>query len=299
MRYINIFLTYNRPTIASTSLNTLLMNTNLKPEEMWIIDDGSSADMQRSLLDFSHKYSMNFPINLMLSGKNYGIGYSFERAYNVMRQCDADIVCFVESDYVWRKGWMEDVSAVFEASPWTVAIAGCCHPDMFDRKKTHGEFCKLMIDQFSEDLDSRPNLYQHFDLPTTRGGIKVQGVSNSCGCQIVHWGRLRKLLGELDLENAYWQWMDRAFHKNGTGDRRYASDAHFSGTLSKFAENWMKENNIDITRNFGFLDICDYSISEHYCGGGINGLIVPECTTFVHSPKWTDEYLKKDPRKLA
>jgi glycosyltransferase involved in cell wall biosynthesis len=293
-----IILTFNRPNIMSQSIQTLINNTSIRPTDINILDDGSDISVQNSLYNFAKQYSTKeIPINLILNGRNYGIGYQFEKAYNVMRQSeDADIICFIEADYLWKKFWLEDVVAVFEASPWTVAIAGVHHPDMVQREKTHGEFCKLMVDQFGKDLESREHLYKPFDLETTRGKIRVEGVSNSCGCQIVHWKRLRILLDQLNKGNQYWYWMDRAFHKNGTGDRRYASDAHMSGTLSMFAEIWMKENGIDITKNFGFLNICDYSISSHICGGGINGMICPEGTTFVVSPTWKDEYLNKDPR---
>ncbi len=300
MKFLWIFLTYNRPTIAGQSLNSLFTNTQIAPEEVWIVDDGSRQPTQRAIIDFAMQNSKpERPINLCMAGRNYGIGYSFERAYNIMRMSDADVVCFVESDYIWRKGWAEDVEAVFEASPHTIAIAGCNHPDMYQREKTHGEFCKLMVDQFGRDLKAREHLYAPFKLETKNGPIEVQGVSNSCGCQIVHWGRLRKIFQDLNLEIDYWKWMDRAFHKNGTGDRRLASDAHMSGTLSMYAEMWMEHHGVDITKNFGFLDICDYSISAHVCGGGINGMICPEGSTFIISPKWDNQFLKNNPRMVA
>lgn len=307
-----VIITYNRGKVLVDCVNSLFGNTKIRPEETWIIDDGSTKEIQATLVSLAEKLNNNgVTTNLLLSGKNYGIGYSFERAYNIMRQDeDSDIICFIESDYVWRAGWLEDVVATFEASPNTVAIAGTDHPDMYDRSKTHGEFCKLMVDQFGRDLEQREYLYNHFILDTKRGPIKVQGVSNSCGCQIVHWKRLKELFKDLsntggidndgidiDYEKLYWSYMDRAFHKNNTGDRRFASDAHMSGTLSMFAEKLMKLKSIDIARNFGFLSISDYSISSHICGGGINGKIVPEGYTFIHSPSWNPEFFQKDPRQ--
>ena len=291
-----IVLTYERPRILQTCLQTLFLNTEIRPVETWILDDGSSPPLQDALLKLSqdHRLKGN-TINLILGGRNYGIGYNFERAYNIMRQSDSDIVAFIESDYIWRKGYLEDVLAVFEASPWTVAIAGVDHPDMYLREKTHRTFVDLMKEQFGKDLGARDSLYIPFDLDTRLGKIKVQGVSNSCGCQLVHWGRLKQLLDDEDLEKEYWKWMDRAFHKNGTGDRRLASDAHMSGTLSFFSEKWMKRFGVDITKNFGMLSIIP-SISSHICGGGINGMIVGEGETFVVSPTWRDEYLTKNPR---
>lgn len=291
MKISIVLLTYQRPNILSKSVNTLLNNTKIKPEEFFILDDGSDFSIQKNILDFAQQNASSIPISVFLNNKNMGIGYQFEKAYNIMRMTESDIVCFIESDYIWRKGWLEDVLAVFEASPKTLAIAGCNHPDMIDKNKTHNEFCKLMIDQFAEDID-RSKLYAPFKLNTNRGNILVQGVSNSCGCQIVHWKRLNQLLKENNLESDYWKWMDRAFHKNNTGNRKHASDSHMSGTISYYGTKYqdLKEN------EFPFLDICDYSISNHICGGGINGMIVPEGSTFVGSPKWDPESLERDIR---
>lgn len=302
-----IILTYERPNITKECIQTLFNNTKIKPREVYILDDGSNPNMRQSLLNFSIEHSEHIPINFYSNGRNKGVGYQFETAYKIADSLeDIDVVCFIEADYIWRKGWLEDVLAVFEASPQTIAIAGTDHPDMEDRAKTHGEFCKLMISQFGKDLESRPYLYKPFVLGTSRGDILVEGVSNSCGCQVINWRRLKKILYNGDSVNhsgydtwSYWHWMDRAFHKNGTGDRKHASDAHMSGTLSMFAERYMKDYLIDFTRNFGMLNICDYSISSHICGGhtSINGKIVPEGQTFIISPSWKNEYLNIDPRE--
>jgi glycosyltransferase involved in cell wall biosynthesis len=302
MNIVFVILTYNRPQIASYCIQTLLNNTNVKPRECWILDDGSKPEMRNNLFSFTSEWTgkIGFPIHLILSGKNRGIGYNFEMAYNIMKQSENDdIFCFIEADYIWRKGWLEDVVAVFEASPHTVAIAGTDHPDMYDRVKTHTEFPKLMVSQFGEDLKSREHLYDPFDLETSIGKIKVQGVSNSCGCQFVHWGRMKEILKNLNAESEYWDYMEMAFHKKGSDlDRRYASDAHMSGTLSKLAEKEMLRKMVDISKNFGFLSICDYSISSHRCGQGINGMVpgIKEGDTFIHSPAWKNEYLSNDPR---
>lgn len=298
MRTAVIFLTYNRPNIGAMSISSALKNTDIKPVETVIIDDCSEKQWKSSLFMFAQDNGITF----LSHGRNMGIGYTFEKAYNLIRQYeDIDVVAIIETDYLWRKGWMEDCLAVFEASPHTIAIAGCNHPDMYLREKTHGTFVDLMKDQFGHDLQAREHLYKPFTLKTTRGDIQVQGVSNSCGCQIMHWGRIRQMFYDFPkLEGEYWKWMDRAFHKNGTGNRRYASDAHMSGTLSMFAEYWMRwKHDITVSENtshFGFLDICDHSISTHICGMGINGMIVAEGETFVGSPKWNDEFLEKDPR---
>lgn len=297
------FLTYNRPKILAESVYSAINNTSIKPNEAWIIDDGSLPNMQQALLEFSLKYSDKFPINLLLHAKNYGIGYSFEKLYNLIRQNDElDIACILESDYIWRKDWLKDCIEVFKASEHTIAIAGTDHPDMYDRKKTHETFPGIFKECFGEDLKSRNDLYKPFDLDTESGKIKVQGVSNSCGCTVLHWKRLKETIKSLEQSkkieyNDFWRRMDIAFNKDlPYGTRRNASDGWMSSTVSKYGEMNLELNNIDLSKNFPFLSICDYSISEHICGGGVNGMIVPEGQTFVCSPTWNNKYLKENPR---
>ena len=295
--------TFNRSHVLQQCLNTVFQNTEIKPNEVWIIDDSSNNDLKESLLDFSFK-SQNFPINLLFHGHNYGIGYIFERIYNLIRQNDdIDIACIIESDYIWRKDWLKDVVDVFEASPHTLAVAGTDHPDMYDRSKTHSTFPDIMNECFGEDLKARNNLYIPFELNTNSGKILVQGVSNSCGCTIIHWKRLKNVIKKLEDNkkipyNDFWNRMDRAFNKGVSHDtRKNASDGWMSSTISKYGEIYLEMNNIDITKNFPFLSISDYSISEHICGVGVNGLIVPEGQTFIHSPKWNDKLFIENPRK--
>jgi len=296
--------TFNRPYVLQQCLNTIFQNTEIYPNEVWLIDDSSDNELKKSLLDFSFK-SQNFPVNLLFHGFNYGIGYIFERIYNLIRQNDdLDIACIIESDYIWRKDWLKDVLDVFEASPHTLAIAGTDHPDMYDRSKTHSVFVDIMNECFGEDLKARNHLYIPFELNTNSGKILVQGVSNSCGCTIIHWKRFKNVIKDLEINNKipyndFWKRMDRAFNKGITHDtRKHASDGWMSSTISKYGEMYLEMNNIDITKNFPFLSICDYSISEHICGGGVNGLIVPEGQTFIHSPKWDSHFLIKNPRNL-
>lgn len=308
MKAAFLILTYNRSKVASLSLNTLFNNAGIRPAESWIFDDGSDEIMKRGLLDFTLKHStQDSPINLSIHGKNYGVGYNFERLYSIMRQSeDIQVFCIAESDYIFRKFWYLDCEAVFKASPNTIAISAVSHPDMEIFQKTHVEFPKLMIDQFGKDLDSRQDLYKSFYLDTERGKIKVRGVSNACGSIILHWQRLQNILKEGDSigddcvfnTKNFWKWMNRAFHKNNTGNRRFASDAHLSGTLSFFSEEYMKYKGIDITKNFGFLDVEDWSLSEHLCAKGINGHLpgYEEGQTFVKSKSWDYKYLDVDPR---
>lgn len=285
-----IILTYKRPKIASLCLQTLFNNTQIKPNLTWIIDDGSDKQMQNNLLSFSQ--NNNFNTNLLIKNKNHGVAYSFEDAYSIMRTQNPDIAVIVESDYIWRNGWLEDCLSLFFANPYVVAVPGTSHPDMYDKYKTFTEFPKLMIDQFGKDVKAREYMYSPFDVKCDDFNIKVQGVSNSCGCNVIFWKRFNTILKEINQIDTFWFWMDRAFHKWGNLDRRTASDAHLSGTITYLWEEWAIKNNIDLAKNFAWLDICDYSIGQHVCGGidSINGKIVPEGQTFINSPSWPNDW---------
>lgn len=302
-------LTYNRPKILSHCLSTAFSNTTVKPNAVFIFDDGSVPEVKRALLEFSIENSKSeMPIHIEFHGVNMGVGWNFENLYRKIEQHSPDIAVIIESDYIWRKGWLEDCLAVFEASPWTVMIPGTSHPDFRDTDNTKRKLPTYMSNQFGFDLESRPVLYTPFNLETTRGPILVQGVSNSCGCLVLNWRRLQKILHEGDAQlqtfttkdyntRSYWNWMSKAFHKNQ--DRHSASDAFMSGTLSMFAERYMKDLGIDIFKNFGSLDICDFSISNHMCAGGLNGMVpgMKEGETFIISPTWNEKYLTVDPRQ--
>lgn len=289
MNILYVVLTYNRPSITPLSINTLLNHTSVKPSEVWILDDRSEDNMQKSLLDFSQKIGPSVPINLSLKGKNYGIGYSFEEAYSIIKWKNPDVVAIVESDYIWRKEWLEDCLAVFQASPYTVAIAGTSHPDMYDKNRTTNEFAALYRKIFGKDIDSRKYMYQPFYMSTTNGQVQVQGVSNSCGCMILNWAAINKtIFSLLNGRERYEAFLYDAFRERE--DRSVASDAIMSGSLCWLWEEWADKFNVDKSKHFAMLDICDYSIANHICGGGKNGMIVPEGQTFVGSPKWPENW---------
>ena len=296
MNILFVILSYNRPKVLQECLRSLYENTKIKPTLSYILDDCSEDWMKQALLDAAIKRTKaGTPINVLINNKNLGVGHQFQTAYSLIRQHRPDIACVIESDYIWRNEWLEDVVAVFEASPHTVAIAGMDHADMYQRHKTHGEFCKLMIEQQGKDIEARPFLYQPFNLETSRGPIEVFGVSNSCGCQILHWGRICQFFFEnLRMEGAYWRGMDRGFHTDL--DRSRASDAHMSGTHTSLWEVYAKKQGIDMTKHFGFLNILP-SLSYHSANQGINGKLDPrffpeggECFAGVNSGTFPKDY---------
>lgn len=285
--------TYNRPKIAAASINSLLKGSTNHQYDIFIVDDGSDIEFQTSLFNFSNFLRDKIRVTPILKNKNEGISCTFEDIYLLMKKESPDIAVLVESDYIWRNGWLDDVISVYEANPYVVAIPGTSHPDMYDRNKTHGDFVELCKKQFGNDLESRQHLYSPFILETKNGPIKVQGVSNCCCCHILFWNRFTSFVfDDLKAETEYWKHMDRCFHKIEDTNRYFISDAHMSITPAYLWERWAIKNGIDITKNFAWLDICDYSIGQHICGGGLCANVpwAQEGQTFVGSPVWPNNW---------
>lgn len=287
-------LTYKRPSITSLCLKTLLYNTEVKPRALNIFDDCSDRNMKTNLIGLLD--NTNFNVNLLLRNKNYGVGVAFEDVYKSIDTHEPDIAVISESDYVWRQGWLEDIISIYNSNPYVVGIPGTSHPDMYDMSKVKGEYIKFMVDQWGTDIQNRDNMYIPFNIPTKDGNIQVQGVANSCGCVILFWNRLKTFLKDINCIDLYWEWMYKGFHKHN--NRKLASDAIMSGTVTYLWERWAIKNGIDTKNNFAWLDICDYTIAQHVCGGqdSINGKIVAEGCTFILSPRWKNEYLETNPR---
>ena len=258
------------------SLRSLMSNASVKPQNLFLLDDCSDPKVQVGLAEFAlNSRNAQTAIHLYLNGRNMGVGNQFQSAFNIVKQVDPDLVIVSESDYYYRAEWLSDVLSVFEFAPYTIAIPGMDHQDMRLPEKYNDIFSKLMIEQFGEDIKGRPFMYKPFDLITDRGNIKVFGVSNSCGCQILHWNRIKRFIfNGLGAEQEYWKHMERGFHVGL--DRSRASDGHMSCVLSFLWEKWALKNNIDISKNFGYLNIADASIAFHACNGGLNGQLDPE-----------------------
>ncbi len=279
MDVLILILAYQRPIVLRECVRTLFQNTKIKPRLVYLLDDNSDAPIKQALYNFAETTTaQGLPVNVVSNYINLGVGHQFQTVYRLIEQHDPEVALICESDYFWRNEYLEDIEAVFEASPYTIAIPGTDHADMYQPHKTHGEFPKLMIDDFGADLIARNHLYKPFKLSTKRGDIDVFGVSNSCGCQILHWKRIKQFIfEELGAERDYWDILKKGFHVGG--DRSRASDAAMSGVHSFLWEKWayytVKEWHSDFfSKNFAYLNILP-SISFHAANQGINGKLDP------------------------
>ena len=270
-----IIFTFNRPKALAECLRTVISNTSIRPDSMFILDDGSDVTLQTNLANFClENKNQKSNLSVYLNGYNRGVGHQFQLAYSLIKQYSPKIVFLVEGDYYFRKSYIEDCLALFESMPTCIAIPAMDHSDMRKPEKYNGIFVDLMKEQFGEDIEGRQYMYRNFEVDTTEGKMEVFGCSNSCGAQILHWERINKFIfDDLGAEQEYWKHMDRGFHVGR--DRNRASDAHMSCTHSYLWEKWAIKNNVDLTKNFGYINILP-SLSFHACNQGLNGMLDPK-----------------------
>lgn len=294
---VNIF-TYNRPKVLNSCVSSLLNNEDSKHfSEINFYDDCSEDQLKYSLLDFSIKNSKFIPINLYLNGKNYHYAYNFKLAYNKIKIRNPDLVFFVESDYVFRPGFMQEVLDVFENNPYCLAMPGTSHPDYHDQEKIKNLFPNVMKGFLGEDIPERELYFKPFDQTIKNKNFKLQAVSNSCGCFFFNYKRLKEtILSDMKVRDEFNEKIFNAIETdveiNGV---KMFDDGKFTSILTYYWSKWANLNSIDTTKNFPWLDICDYSIGNHLCALGVNGKLpgLKEGETFVGSPKWQQEYLNK------
>ena len=298
-KILYVIYTHNRPTILKQCIETLFNAANtLWPTEVIILDDNSDPNLKDSLYMFSRS-NKDFPIHFWSFGAPQGLGYNWELVWNYIKSRDFDYVCQIEQDYIFRQDGIKEAIDLLKAKPLSCCVSGYSNPDFYNGKQ-ETLFREVMVDLYKEDNAKREYLHKPFEVETDSGKLEIQLTTNSCGTFICNWNRIKALLSK--YPNMWEKVFERAFNKGF--DRRYAGDGPITSGISNY---WYKdiedrihrEESIDYKIEAPWLDICDYSISDHKNGGygSLNGYIVPEGSSFVSSPKWSDDYLINNPRK--
>lgn len=298
MKLLNIVYTYNRPNVQYMFWDSLEECTKVKADHTIVIDDGSDPQVRNWLYSFCADKGYE----LLLKPKNQGYARAWLDGWYFVKKYNPEYVFFLESDYIFRNGFMEECLEVFNALPYIWAINGFSHPDFNDKERIKKWFGDVTIEQFGSDIKSRENIYQPFELETGLGKIGCQYSSHACGTFLLNWKRVLEaldsskryseiLIGDFtvpsytinDLDNL----IVRACENGDYG--KVINDGMITGGLSWY---WDKIVNIngDKSHASAFIDICDYSIAQHVSGDGVNGKGIPEGSTNVLSSTFPESY---------
>ncbi len=298
MESLLILFIHNRPKILLGCLETLFNGNPYKFDEILFINDASDDETNQIISEIVLRYanSNEIKFNLVHFAQNQGYGGASEFAFNYVKWRNPKYYFHIESDYLFRHGWTKETIEVLKASPKTLGISGYSHPDFYINNKINKDYPEAIIREYGSDPCPRELLFKPFSLKTEEGNISVQGTSNSSGCVIVNWHNFMSLSEEFP---DFWDNVLMRAANKYEGNRKTYGDGPFSHGSCFYWYNSQVAKESDLSKEFAWLDICDYSLSNHICGGedSINGYIVPEGHTFVSSPKWKNEYLKENPRK--
>ncbi|MEK6883580.1 MAG: glycosyltransferase [Nanoarchaeota archaeon] len=300
MKILYVLYTYNRPQILQACLQTLFNPKNiLWPTEMIVVDDGSILELKDALYNF-HRDTKKFPIHFFSFGANQGLGYNWELVFSWIMARNFDYFIQLEQDYIWRENAIAEAIEVLEKKPLSCCVSGYSNPDFYTDKR-EWLFRKVMIEDFGDDPAKREYLHKPFHIDTKFGKIEITLTTNSCGTFICNWRRVKQLL---DKYPEMWvRCFERAFNKPYPERRKAAGDGPITSGISYY---WYKDieerikngEQINYENEAPWLDISDYSLSDHKNGGpSLNGHIIEEGLSFVSSPKWSDSFLNQNPRR--
>lgn len=282
-----VIFTHNRPAVMKESLRTIFENTSIKPSNVLILDDGSQQETKDYLYDFCKKGGYNF----YSGAKPYGYCRNFRLALKHIEEINPDYVFFMESDYYFRKNYLEECFAVNDLDR-SVGVTGFSHPDFVISDKTNRWYGEVVTEQFGEDIKNRDKIYKVFTAKTEAGDIDIQYGTHSCGT--FFWNRKRflelliaagdGLLGDFETI------LDRATEYGEKG--RVINDGMITGGISLF---WSKAietlyGATEDSPHSAFIDIFNPSIALHVAGGGVNGSDAAEGQTSVRPINWPTDY---------
>jgi len=289
MKLLYIIYTHNRPIILKECLATLFSNTNVKPHRVVILDDASEKSTKVGLWQFCLENSTKeMPIDMLSFNENIGYGTNFEFGLSVARVYNPEYVFFVESDYIFRKNWAEDILEVFESEigKKSIGISGYDHPDFYTPERYDKMYRNIIKEDYGSDPVNRTNMFKLFDCTLGNKTLKLSGISNSCGTIYLKWRFTMELMKKYpEMKTTWWE---RLANKQPGGNRKLLADGPLSHGLSYYWSLYAKEQGWDTSKYFPLLNIVP-SVSNHINALGINGNIpgIQEGQTFVGSPSFS------------
>ena len=184
-----IYFTFNRLNILKESIRSSLFNTSIKPDDIFIFDDCSNQETQEFLKDFC-KQNHDLNIHLYINKTNSGYAANYKKCFDIIKNDKYEYICFLETDYIWRKNYLEESLAVLDAENDSVAICGSSFKEFYERDKWYDWFKNVTESQFGKDVSNRTLLYCPHIIYTDLGNIKIQYGTHSCGTFFLNRQRL-------------------------------------------------------------------------------------------------------------
>lgn len=281
-----IYFSYNRKDILIKSLETSLRNTKVKPDKIYIFDDCSDAITQNAIKDFVSKNNYNFTVEF--NEKNLGYAASYRKCFDILKDDQFDYIFFMETDYIWRKGYLEEALEILEVEEDSVAICGSSFKEFYEEEKCKKWFGKVMIDQFGRDVSNREKLYSPKYIKTKNYYINIQYGTHCCGTFLFN---KKRFFNNLDLKqiDRFWLIMEKASEVKNS--KSVINDGMITGGISLLWDEFLQLKYYgEKFEKSAFIDIIDYVIGVHVEGGGINGLDNPEGHTRYFPPNFPSNY---------
>jgi len=267
-------LAHDRPRILSGALESLI-KTSADKKIVILLDSPQEGVLP--VVEHFKNSNPEIEIDILDNPRLNGniIAYIYKQIY----ESDLEVAGILETDYVFRPQYLEEVVDVFNGIPSALSICGYHHPDTRNTQLCFEYFAELTRKFFGRDISNREYMYKPFETVLDSKKYLIQGVSNQTGCHFLNVKTFKKVFNNKieDLINSITDL--RAKHG--------FCDGKLSSTYQIFWENWAKQENLDLSKNFPILDICDFSIANHYGGGGICvGGPEGSTTSWITSPTW-------------
>lgn len=288
-KILYIIFTHNRPKALGVCLESIFNRNETRPDRCLIIDDGSDAGLKKELMDLSLRAKFDyFSIN-----PNVFYGRAFEMGLKLCEAINPKYVFFIESDYEFRQNGLDQVLDVLENTEYgrkALAVSLTDHPDYENLDKINNVFPRLAEENGLIETRDFTRMYKPFDYNGKYGRIKVEFVSNTCGCVVFSWQKMAFFKEEyLDKYN---YWFDKSVDKGK--EKRCLNDGCLSIGAALMWQEYYKDIGFSplvdgtVTENCGAILNIKPSVGQHYCSGGINGKLsgFEELSTFVGSPSW-------------
>jgi glycosyltransferase involved in cell wall biosynthesis len=263
---------YNRPDTLRECLESLFERSVHISDKVLVIDDCSDEETCDVIRDAR--------VDSYFKDHNQGFCDSAQIALAAARHTNPDFVYFIEGDYVFRPGGLDDVHALLtqtEQGKNCMGVVGYDHPNFYYDHFTHpttGVFTRCMVQQVGEDNVNRAALHKPRFIPQLR--LWSELVSNTCWTCYLNWRQIQTVAAEFpelnDLLDQACAPRDNPNYPDSGKYRaqRLVDDGMLSHAMSLVWNRWALKHGVNRDTNAAWLNIKP-SVAEHRHQGGLHG----------------------------